>query len=746
VAEAADASPLARTATPQAEFQLTRRLGGINRWPLILLTAIYALNVADQFVVPTVFPLIKQEFGLSDSALGVLSGSYVIVVMVFSIPFGYLADRRRRNRLLSWGVSAWGATMIFTGCVWNYASLLVGRMSLGAWDPCNNPNAQSLLADYYPTVQRSKVMSRYQVGQLTGIFLVPIAAAMAAEWGWRSAFYFLAVPAFVLAILARRLPEPVRGQQDRIQLGLAAEKKNPSIYDGMPWREAYREILRCRTFILSTVSSGVGSLFFGSLGTWSPTFFIRYHNMTLTQAAGSLTLLALGGLSGALLSGWVADYLTYRGMRAGRVVTSAFARLASLPLFVLTFTVSNTPLMLVMFTLASMCLVAPQAPLNAARADVLHPSLRGRGTSLDIVVQSSCGAIAPVLVGVLADVYSLRTAFLIVVPLIGVAGIVVLVAVPWYVREERRLRHVMHAEATGVEREQIAALARGEVKVSSTGDGELEVPVDPADGPMPGESFGAAALRLARTWPTVEDGAPLLVIEDVDVAYGPIQVLFGASLRIPNGGVHALVGRNGVGKTTLLNTIAGLVDNRAGRVIYDGLDLAGIPPEQRVQLGITLMSGGRSTFPTLSVEENIWMGAFPFHEHKELVQERFDAVLEVFPALRSRLKQTGGTLSGGEQQMVALGRSLMAGPRLLLLDELSIGLAPLVTRELLKVVDHIRELGTTVVIVEQSVSNALSVADSVFFMEKGEIVDLGSAAELGDGAGLVQMMIGGADS
>jgi ABC-type branched-subunit amino acid transport system ATPase component/sugar phosphate permease len=645
-------------------------------------------------------------------------------VMVFSVPFGYIADRWRRTRIISWGTAAWGATMIFTGTSWNYGSLLAGRMALGAWDPCDNPTSQSLLADYYPTVQRSKVMSVYQVGQLLGIFLVPIAAAMAATWGWRSAFYFLAIPAFVVAILARRLPEPVRGQQDRAQLGLDATTKQTSVYDTMPWRPAYREILRCRTFVLATLSSGVGSLFFGSVGTWSPTFFIRYHDMTLAQAAGALSLLALGGLAGALLSGWIADYLTYRGLLAGRVVVGAVARLIALPLFILTFTIANTPIMLVMFTLAAACLIAPQAPLNAARADVLHPRLRGRGTALDIVVQSSCAAVAPVLVGVLADTYNLRTAFLIVAPLMGLSGLILLLATATYVREERRLRRIIRAETTGVEVDEIPDAS------------------DPM-GPMEGESPAAASLRLARTSPSVHEGGDLLVIDGLDVAYGPIQVLFGASLRVRDGGVHALVGRNGVGKTTLLCAIAGLLDWRAGRIVYDGLDLTGVPPEQRVKLGITLMSGGRSTFPSMSVEENIWIGAYPFHADHALVGERFDAVLDIFPMLQSRLGQSGGTLSGGEQQMVALARALVAGPRLLLLDELSIGLAPMVTRELLSVVGRIRDLGTTVVLVEQSVPHALAVADTVMFMEKGRVTNLGDAALMGDGSSLVHMMMAG---
>ena len=326
-------TPLAASHTPRPPFQLTRRLVGATRWPLFLLTAIYALNVADQFVVPTLFPLLKQEFGLSDSALGILSSSYVIVVMLGTVPFGYFADRMRRTRVIGWGTAVWGLAMIWTGAAWSYASLLGARLMLGAADPCDNPTSQSLLADYYPKVQRSKVMSVYQTGQLLGILLVPIAAAMATEWGWRSAFFFLSIPAFIVAILARRLPEPVRGQQDRVQQRLDPRLSHESVYDTMSGRQAYRELFRVRTFTLLALSSGIGALFFGSIGTWSPTFFVRYHDMSVAQAATAISLLALGGLAGVLLSGWLADYLTFRGFRAGRVLVGGVARLISLPLF-----------------------------------------------------------------------------------------------------------------------------------------------------------------------------------------------------------------------------------------------------------------------------------------------------------------------------------------------------------------------------------------------------------------------------
>ena len=719
------ATPLAASETPRPAFQLTRRLVGATRWPLFLLTAIYALNVADQFVVPTLFPLLKQEFGLSDSALGVLSSSYVIVVMLGTVPFGYFADRLRRTRVIGWGTAVWGLAMIWTGAAWSYASLLGARVVLGAADPCDNPTSQSLIADYYPKVQRSKVMSVYQTGQLLGILLVPIAAAMATEWGWRSAFFFLSIPAFIVAILARRLPEPVRGQQDRMQQQLEARLSKPSRYDTMSGRQAYRELFRVRTFTLLAVSSGIGALFYGSIGTWSPTFFVRYHDMSVAQSATAISLLALGGLAGVLLSGWLADYLTFRGFRAGRVLVGGVARLLSLPLFALTFLITNTPLMLVTFTLAAMCLVAPQAPMNAARADVLHARLRGRGTAMDVVLQSVCAAIAPTLVGVLADAYSLQTAFLVLVPLMGVSGILLLLAIRPYIREERRLREIVRAEALDDEGRE-------------PGD---DPDPEPSGGDGPGA--GGAVIEHGRLVDTTAAGGDLLTVDGCDLCYGPIQVLFDVHLRIPEGGVHALVGRNGVGKTTLLCAIAGLIDAQRGRIEYAGIDLTGVPPDQRVRLGITLMAGGRSTFPTLTVQENLWMGAYPFHQSDALVRQRFDAVLDVFPQLASRLRQSGGTLSGGEQQMLALGRALMAGPRLLLVDELSLGLAPRVIEQLLPVVRSIRQLGTTVVIVEQSVSVALEVADTVMLMERGAVTMLGDAAALGDGDELVRTMMGG---
>ena len=226
------------------------------------------------------------------------------------------------------------------------------------------------------------------------------------------------------------------------------------------------------------------------------------------------------------------------------------------------------------------------------------------------------------------------------------------------------------------------------------------------------------------------DAEPLLKIESLDFSYGSIQVLFGIDMTLPEGGCHALVGRNGVGKTTLLANIGGLLHAQSGRMFFRDQDLVGIPPEQRAKLGITLMAAGHSIFPSLNVRDNLWFGAYPFSGSQDLVDQRLEEVLRIFPALGQRLGQRAGTLSGGEQQMVALGRALVAGPDLLLIDELSLGLAPTVTEELLKVVERIAEVGTTILLVEQSIGVALSVADTVLFMDRGRVSELGPAADI----------------
>lgn len=233
--------------------------------------------------------------------------------------------------------------------------------------------------------------------------------------------------------------------------------------------------------------------------------------------------------------------------------------------------------------------------------------------------------------------------------------------------------------------------------------------------------------------PVAEDAsseAPLLLeVRDLDYSYGSLKVLFGASLEVRRGGRVALLGPNGAGKTTLLGIVSGLLQPQSGQVLFQGDDVTDTPPELRAHLGISQVPGGRAVLPSMTVSDNLWIGTYPFARDTALVDERLDAVLRVFPPLARRLRQQAGTLSGGEQQMLALGRALMAGPELLMVDELSLGLAPVITEVLFRVLDEVVDLGTSLLIVEQSVNIALNVTQDVYFMEKGETKYLGAASE-----------------
>ena len=232
-----------------------------------------------------------------------------------------------------------------------------------------------------------------------------------------------------------------------------------------------------------------------------------------------------------------------------------------------------------------------------------------------------------------------------------------------------------------------------------------------------------------------------LVVEDLHAGYGAVRVLHGVGLSVGRGEICAILGPNGAGKTTLLRALCGMVRTR-GSVRLDGATLSGRSPDAVARLGVAHVPEGRGTFMPLTVEENLRLGAFTRRDRAG-VQEDLERVYGYFPVLKKRLKQAAGSLSGGEQQMVAIGRALMLRPRLLLLDEPSLGLAPLVTRELFGIVHSInQEERTTVVVVEQNAHLALDIAQQAHVLETGRIVLSGSAAEIRANEQVAQSYLG----
>jgi len=233
----------------------------------------------------------------------------------------------------------------------------------------------------------------------------------------------------------------------------------------------------------------------------------------------------------------------------------------------------------------------------------------------------------------------------------------------------------------------------------------------------------------------------MLDVSGLQVAYGDVQALWGVDFEVPAGRIVALLGANGAGKTTTLRTVSGLVRPRAGRIRFDGREVDTLSPPAIVALGIGHIPEGRRLWPGMTVAENLELGAFPARARPRR-RESLDWVLELFPRLAERRRQRAGTLSGGEQQMLAIGRALMARPRLLMLDEPSLGLAPLVVAELFRIIRAVNADGLTVLLVEQNVHQALEIADHGYVLETGRIVTAGAARALLDDPYITEAYLG----
>jgi len=224
--------------------------------------------------------------------------------------------------------------------------------------------------------------------------------------------------------------------------------------------------------------------------------------------------------------------------------------------------------------------------------------------------------------------------------------------------------------------------------------------------------------------------------------YGPITALKGVDLAVPEGQIVALLGANGAGKTTTLKVVSGLLKPTAGEILFEGQNISGKPAHQIAKRGIMQSPEGRYVFAGLSVEDNLRTGAYGIKSKAEAVRN-FERVYEMFPRLKERAKQQAGTLSGGEQQMLAIGRALMGSPRMLLLDEPSLGLAPLIIKDIFETLVKIREEGTTILIVEQNALATLKIADYAYVLELGKISMHGKAADLMKDERLIEAYLGG---
>ncbi|MCD7735771.1 MAG: ABC transporter ATP-binding protein [Lachnospiraceae bacterium] len=233
----------------------------------------------------------------------------------------------------------------------------------------------------------------------------------------------------------------------------------------------------------------------------------------------------------------------------------------------------------------------------------------------------------------------------------------------------------------------------------------------------------------------------MLEVKDLEVFYGVIQAIKGISFEVNEGEIIALIGANGAGKTTILHTITGLISPKKGHVIFEGQDITRTPAHKIVKLGMAHVPEGRRVFSQLTVYQNLKMGAYTRTDKNE-IEESLEKVYKRFPRLEERRNQTAGTLSGGEQQMLAMGRALMSNPRIIVMDEPSMGLSPILVNEIFDIIQSVSASGTTVLLVEQNAKKALGIADRAYVLETGKIVQEGRAAILMDDESIKKAYLG----
>ena len=644
-----------------------------------MLFTINALDEAGRDGFGVVLPEIRKDFGLSLTGILTLIAIVSVGALALQVPIASLADRTNRVRLMWIGALGWAVFTLLTGLAPTLLVLIFARSGAGAGKAVLDPTHNSLLADYYDIEARPRVFSFHRAGYAAGACLGPLmVGVLAHEYGWRLPFVVLAVPSFLIVLVALRMREPVRGAHERRAMGasddaVATEEVPPSFAES--WRIVWKiESLRRIWYSLPFLAASL--IGFSSLASL---LYDQVFNLDERARGFAIAATEPAQLIGLLIGARIATRLMAQGPeRVLRFLsTSAYIVTVALVIFA---TAPNIAVAIAahMVINATLAILAPG--ILATLSLAIPPRARSMGFSVASLWVLPGLLILPI-IGSVGDHLGLRTGMLVLIPAFLVGGLVI-------------------ATTANVITNDIA------------------------------DVWKAAAARSEVAYERAQGRSPLLLVRGLDVAYGPVQVLFGIDFEIEEGTCVALLGTNGAGKSTLLKAICGVVEADRGAVMFDGRETTHAPANEIAAHGIALVPGGQGVFPSLTVEDNLRTASWLRRRDKAAAQAGIARVCELFPVLEQRWHDAAGDLSGGQQQMLALGMAFLSTPKLLLIDELSLGLAPVVVAQLLPLVEEMRAEGTTVVLVEQSVNVALTVADSAYFLEKGEIRFHGPTAEL----------------
>ena len=647
--------------------------------PVVILTLAQIVPVVPLLVLTVAGPNIAQDLNMDLNTVGGVFAITGTLGIVGSLVMGWLADRVRRVSLMVAGLVIQGISAVFQAGAGTTGVFAASYASFQlATDAVSTPQS-SVLSDSYPVAVRGRAFSIF--GGLTFApfaFFPPIVGLLVLKFGWRSTTMGAAIPLLLLAgVMLWRLREPRRGFFERRAYGLSeeeAQREDPPVSFGEGWRTLWSIRTQRRLFWSSVIGEVAG----GPYDAFS--FFILasvYGLNVFERSLINVPALVLS-LLGVLVGGSLIDVLGRR--TPGSVMRTLGAvglfRVAGVAL------IAFLPPLWVFIVITALMQFARTFALPAffsINSQIIPAHIRSQGLQVLQLASIPARVMTGLIFARIAQDYGFTPMILATIPF-GIVSALIAISAGDFFEGDRA-----NALAATAANEEVRKAAR-------------------------------------------EGATKLLLCRGVNVFYQGNQVLFGVDFEVEQGEVVALLGTNGAGKSTLLRAISGTQEAADGAIVLEGREITHMPPHEIAARGIVHMPGGRGIFPGLTVDENLRLATWLAPSRN--VDRLLDDAYKQFPRLAERKGATAGLLSGGEQQMLALAQAMMQRPRLLMIDELSLGLAPSVVSELLEKVKEISERGTTVIVVEQSVNLALTIAKRAVFMEKGEIRFSGPTADL----------------
>ena len=674
-------------------------VGGKGMAILLLL-----LNLVDELprTIRVLAPDIQRSLGISDTVLFGVFGFGGVALVLGTVPMAALADRIRRVALIPIMSGFWAVATFLSGLVVNPFQLFWATAATGLGQAYRIPVSNSLITDTYPIQARSRIFAFEGVGRPIGQLLGPllvggIAVSIGGDDAWRYAFFILAVPPVLLGLAALRLREPERGrfEQDAVLSGedaLDVDELEPSM------STAFARLRKIRTFY--ALATGIGVVGFALIvvpGQFN-LLLDRKYGLDALERGIVESLIWLGSLVSIPIAGRVFGRKFREDPDSVVRIMGTLIMAAGL-LYLVVLPVKTLGLLILGLALAQALISAALVAAPMIIAAVSPYRIRTQAFALlPVFIFLMGGFFGGLLGGQISDVYSNRTAMLILGPPGALLG-------GWLIR--RGAHHIRRDISLSVE--------------------EL-----------------LEEQEEARKIVAGDDEVPALQVRNLDFSYGPVQVLFDVSFDVAPGEVVALLGTNGAGKSTLLRAISGLGIPDRGVVRLNGRTITYAEAETRFRVGIVQLRGGAGIFPGLSIGDNLRASLLGIELEPDEIERRVGVAVERFPALQGRLNENAESLSGGQQQMLALAMTLIQEPEVLLIDELSLGLAPVIVQELLGVIEQLKADGQAMVIVEQSLNVALAFADRAVFMEKGQVRFSGPAQELAERGDLARaVFLGG---